>query len=174
MPAGAAPLYSGNRPMIIHEDDKGLGFLLGDAARLLRKVIDRRLQPFGLTRAQWAVLAMLASRDGLSQSELADELEIEKSTVGRLIDHVEANGLIERRPMANDRRFWRVHLTEQARPLIARVTEVILATRTEMLSGLTDEQQRRLSDGLAVIKSNLSAALDSEASKPPAPLSEPC
>lgn len=160
--------------MIIHEDDKGLGFLLGDAARLLRKVIDRRLQPFGLTRAQWAVLAMLASRDGLSQSELADELEIEKSTVGRLIDHVEANGLIERRPMANDRRFWRVHLTEQARPLIARVTEVILATRTEMLRGLTDEQQRWLGDGLAVVKSNLSAVLESESSKPAPPQSEPC
>jgi DNA-binding MarR family transcriptional regulator len=154
--------------MIIQEDDKGLGFLLGDAARLLRKVIDRRLQPFGLTRAQWAVLAMLASRDGRSQSELADELEIEKSTVGRLIDHVEASGLVERRPMANDRRLWRVHLTERARPLIERVTQVILATRTEMLHGLTVEQQHRLSDGLAVVKSNLSAALEAEPQKLPA------
>ena len=154
--------------MIIHEDDKGLGFLLTDTARMLRKLIDRRLQPFGLTRAQWAVLAMLASRDGVSQSELADELEIEKSTVGRLIDHVEAHGWIERRAMARDRRLWRVHLTEQARPLIERVTQVILATRTEMLHGLTAEQQSQLSDSLAFVKSNLSAALDSEMQKAPA------
>ncbi|MFD2181012.1 MarR family winged helix-turn-helix transcriptional regulator [Rhodoplanes azumiensis] len=158
--------------MIIQEDDKGLGFLLGDAARLLRKVIDRRLQPFGLTRAQWAVLAMLVRRDGLSQSELADALEIEKSTVGRLIDHVAASGLVERRPMASDRRLWRVHLTERARPLIAQVTEVILATRTEMLNGLTPDQQHRLSDGLAAVKANLSAALETEPQNRPAPLSE--
>ncbi|MTW19249.1 MarR family transcriptional regulator [Rhodoplanes serenus] len=149
--------------MIIQEDDKGLGFLLGDAARLLRKVIDRRLQPFGLTRAQWAVLAMLARRDGLSQSELADALEIEKSTVGRLIDHVEASGLVERRPMASDRRLWRVHLTERARPLIAQVTEVILATRTEMLDGLTAEQRHRLGVALTFVKSNLARALDADA-----------
>ena len=151
--------------MIIHEADKGLGFLLTDTARLLRKLIDRRLQPFGLTRAQWAVLAMLASRDGLSQSELADELEIEKSTVGRLIDHVEARGWIERRPMATDRRLWRVHLTEQARPLIERVTQVILATRMEMLGGLTVDQQRQLGEGLAFVKANLSAALDLQPAK---------
>jgi DNA-binding MarR family transcriptional regulator len=159
--------------MIIHEEDKGLGFLLTDAARLLRKLIDRRLQPFGLTRAQWAVLAMLASRDGLSQSELADELEIEKSTVGRLIDHVEASGWIERRPTASDRRLWRVHLTEQARPLIERVTQVILATRIEMLNGLTVQQQRQLSEGLAYVKGNLAAALDMQPARTASPPSTP-
>ncbi len=100
--------------MIIDEEDKGVSFLLTDTARLLRRLIDRRLQPFRLTRAQWAILAMLDSRDALSQSELADELEIERSTVGRLIDHVEANGWIERRPMPSDRRLWRVHLTDRA------------------------------------------------------------
>lgn len=151
--------------MLIQEDDKGLGFLLTDTARLLRKLIDRRLQPFGLTRAQWAILAMLATRDGLSQSELAEELEIEKSTVGRLIDHVEASGWIERRPMPADRRLWLVHLTEQAKPMIERVVQVILATRAEMLSGLTEEQQRQLSDSLAFVKGNLAAALDARSGK---------
>lgn len=151
--------------MIIHEEDKGFGFLLTDTARLLRKLIDRRLQPFGLTRAQWAILAILASRDGLSQSELADGLEIERSTVGRLIDHVQANGWIERRSMPSDRRLWRVHLTEQARPMIARVMDVILATRAEMLRGLDADRERQLSDGLAFIKANLHAALDADGPK---------
>ncbi len=149
--------------MIIHEEDKGFGFLLTDSARLLSKLIDRRLQPFGLTRAQWAVLAILDRRDGLSQSELADELEIEKSTVGRLIDHVEANGWIERRPMPSDRRLWLVHLTDRAKSLIETVMAVILATRTEVLRGLTTEQQQQLSHGLAFLKTNLQAALETEA-----------
>ena len=146
--------------MIIDEEDKGVGFLLTDTARLLRRLIDRRLQPFRLTRAQWAILAMLDSRDGLSQSELADELEIERSTVGRLIDHVEANGWIERRPMPSDRRLWLVHLTDRAKPMIGEIMEVVLATRAEMLRGLTVEQQRQLGDSLGFVKANLITALD--------------
>jgi DNA-binding MarR family transcriptional regulator len=152
--------------MIIHEEDKGFGFLLSDTARLLRRLIDRRLQPFKLTRAQWAILAMLASRDGLSQSELADELEIEKSTVGRLIDHVEANGWIERRPKPSDRRLWLVHLTDRAKPMIGEIMELILETRAEILRGLTVDQQRQLADSLAFVKANLVAALDPPPASP--------
>jgi DNA-binding MarR family transcriptional regulator len=140
---------------------------LTDTARLLRKVIDRRLQPFGLTRAQWSILTMLASRDGLSQSELADELEIEKSTAGRLIDHVEANGWIERRPIPGDRRQWGVHLTPQARPLIETVETVILETRAQMLDGLSLEQQAQAAEILRLVKANLSTALNGDQEAPP-------
>ena len=98
--------------MIINDSDRGFGFLLTETARLFRKVLDRRL-----TRAQWSVLAICSYRDGLSQSQLADILEIEKTTTGRLIDHVEKNGWIERRPIPGGRRLWGVYLTEQARQL---------------------------------------------------------
>lgn len=145
--------------MIIHEEDKGFGFLLTDTARLLRKLIDRRLQPFGLTRAQWAILAALANRNGLSQSELADELEIEKSTAGRLIDHVQASGWVERRPIPGDRRLWGVYLTEQAQPLIEQVTKIILDTRSEMMEGLSAEQQSQVVQSLRFVKANLCAAV---------------
>ena len=84
--------------MIIHDSQRGAGFLLTDSARLLRKLIDRRLQPLGLSRAQWSVLAILANHEGVSQSQISQELEIEKSTAGRLIDQVEKSGWIERRP----------------------------------------------------------------------------
>lgn len=146
--------------MIVHDSDRGLGFLLTEAARLLRKLIDRRLQPLGLTRAQWSVLAVLSDHDGLSQSQLADELEIEKTTAGRLIDHIEKSAWIERRPIPGDRRLWGVHLTEQARPLIAEVEQIILSTRADMLRNLSSEQQHHFSEALHAVKTNLSKALD--------------
>jgi len=146
--------------MIIHDSYRGPGFLLTDSARLLRKLIDRRLQPLGLSRAQWSILAILSNHEGLSQSQISDELEIEKSTVGRLIDQVEKSGWIERRPILGDRRLWSVHLTNQARELIAEVERVILHTRAEMLHGLSAEQQQDLSEILQTVKSNLSAALE--------------
>lgn len=146
--------------MIIQDSFRGPGFLLTDAAHLLRKLIDRRLQPLGLTRAQWSVLAILSNHEGLSQSQISDELEIEKSTTGRLIDQVERSGWIERRPIPGDRRLWGIHLTDRARQLIAEVESVVLNTRAEMLRGLSDEQQQTLSEMLQAVKSNLSVALE--------------
>jgi len=153
--------------MIINDSDRGLGFLLTETARLLRKLIDRRLHPLGLTRAQWSVLAILSNRDGLSQSQLAEGLEIEKTTTGRLIDHLEKSGSVERRPIPGDRRLWGVYLTEQARPLIAEVERIVLATRTEMLTGLSPEQQQELSHALQALKANLLRAWNVDQSGPP-------
>lgn len=146
--------------MIIHDSHRGAGFLLTDSARLLRKLIDRRLQPLGLSRAQWSVLAILANHEGVSQSQISQELEIEKSTAGRLIDQVEKSGWIERRPMPGDRRLWSIHLTDQARQLLVEIERVVLHAREEMLRGLSEEQQNTLTDLLRTLKTNLSDALE--------------
>ena len=146
--------------MIIHDSYRGPGFLLTDSARLLRKLIDRRLQPLGLSRAQWSILAILSNHDGLSQSQISEALEIEKSTAGRLIDQVQKSGWIERRPIPGDRRLWGVHLADQAQQLIAEVEGIILHTRAEMLHGLSAEQQQSLSELLQTVKTNLAAALN--------------
>ena len=152
--------------MIIQDSCRGPGFLLTDAAHLLRKLIDRRLQPLGLSRAQWSVLAILSNREGLSQSQISDELEIEKPTTGRLIDQVERSGWIERRPIPGDRRLWGIHLTDRARQLIAEVESIVLNTRAEMLRGLSAEQQQTLSEMLQAVKSNLSVALELDQAAP--------
>ena len=130
--------------MIIHDSQRGAGFLLTDSARLLRKLIDRRLQPLGLSRAQWSVLATLSNHEGVSQSQISQELEIEKSTAGRLIDQVEKSGWIERRPIPGDRRLWSIHLTDQARQLLVEIERVIMHAREDMLRGLSEEQQKLL------------------------------
>jgi len=145
--------------MIINDSDRGFGFLLTETARLFRKLLDRRLHPLGLSRAQWSVLAILAHRDGLSQSQLAEILEIEKTTAGRLIDHVQKSGWIERRPIPGDRRLWGVYLTEQARPLITEVERIVLATRVDVMDGLSPSQQQDLSRALLAVKTSLSRAL---------------
>ena len=151
--------------MIIHDSHRGAGFLLTDSARLLRKLIDRRLQPLGLSRAQWSVLAILSNHEGVSQSQISHELEIEKSTAGRLIDQVEKSGWIERHPIPGDRRLWSIHLTDRARQLLVEVESVILHAREEMLRGLSGEQHQALTDLLQTVKSNLSDALELDQSQ---------
>ena len=149
--------------MIIHDSHRGAGFLLTDSARLLRKLIDRRLQPLGLSRAQWSVLAILSNHEGVSQSQISHELEIEKSTAGRLIDQVEKSGWIERRPIPGDRRLWSIHLTDQARQLLVEIERVIMHAREDMLRGLSEEQQNTLTDLLRTVKLNLAGALELDA-----------
>ena len=88
-----------------------LGFLLHEVARLLRRRFEQNARDFGLTRSQWQVLAYLANNEGINQSGLADLLEIEPITLGRIVDRLQARGLIERHPDPSDRRVWLLHLT---------------------------------------------------------------
>jgi len=90
-------------------------------ARLIRTEADKRARAHGMTRAQWMILVRLQQQPGLLQKELAEILEVEPITVARLIDRHEARGMVERRPDPADRRCWRLHLTEAARPLLSEI-----------------------------------------------------
>ena len=96
------------------DDEHYIGYTITDVARLMRTVFERRVRAVGLTRAQWLVIARVHRRPGLSQSEVADLLEIEKASAGRLIDRMEAKGWLQRRDDASDRRINRLHLTPDA------------------------------------------------------------
>src|SRR5208282_6219344 len=88
--------------------------VLYDVARLLRTRFDQRARTYGMTRAQWVILARLSRQPGLSQNEMAAICEVEPITVGRLIDRLEMRGLVERRPDPADRRIRRLHLLPAA------------------------------------------------------------
>ncbi|HEX6012301.1 MAG TPA: MarR family transcriptional regulator, partial [Geminicoccaceae bacterium] len=92
-----------------------LGFLLSDAARLFRRRFDQKARPFGLTRAQWQVLARLARHEGINQAGLADLLDLEPITLCRQIDRMEEGGWVTRRPDPGDRRARLLFLTDKAR-----------------------------------------------------------
>ena len=103
--------------------DRDLMLLLHDVARLLRTRFDQRARARGMTRAQWVILARLNAQPGLSQIEMASLLEVEPISVGRLIDRLEARGLVERRPDPSDRRVWRLHLLPSAQPILDEISK---------------------------------------------------
>ena len=99
---------------------RDLLFLLHDVARLLRVEADKRARAHDMTRAQWGILIWLERQPGISQKELSELLEVEPITVARLIDRLEARGMVERRPDPKDRRIWRLHLKPDAYPMLER------------------------------------------------------
>src|SRR3954453_21096444 len=86
------------------DDERHIGFLISDVARLMRTAFDRRVRALGLTRSQWLVINRLHRRPGAPQSELAEMLEVEKATAGRMVDRMEKKGWVVRRADAGDRR----------------------------------------------------------------------
>src|SRR5690242_10917663 len=95
--------------------------VLSDLARAVRTRADARARAHGMTRAQWMILVHLERQPRMSQNELAQLIEVEPITVGRLVDRLEARGFVERRPDPNDRRIWRLHLTPAASPMLEEI-----------------------------------------------------
>src|SRR5947209_2626697 len=114
-----------------------LGFLLHDVARLMRKRFEQHARGFGLTRAQWQALAYLSRNEGISQTGLADLLDVEPITLSRIVDRLVESGFVDRIPHATDRRVWRLRLTDAAKPKLKQVRELGERTRSETLAGLS-------------------------------------
>ena len=135
-----------------------VGFLLHDVARLLRKRFEQHARDSGLTRSQWQVLAYLDQNAGIQQGALAELMEVEPITVGRIVDKLEGCGLVERRAHATDRRIWQLHLTEKARPKLTELRALGDVTRAEAFGDIPLAEREQLLATLGQMKANLTAA----------------
>ncbi len=132
-----------------------LAFLIMEAARLQRTVFDRRVRKIGFTRTQWMALRRVGDQPGVNQSELAELLEVEKATAGRVIDKLENFGWLERRQDDADRRVKRVYLTELGRRIHSEITPIAEAMVEEELAGLSAKERETLTDLLLTVKQRL-------------------
>ena len=140
--------------------DDFIGVVIADVARLLRTAFDRRVRRLGITRAQWLVLTRLHRHPGASQSELADMMEVERASAGRMIDRLEANGWVERRAQDGDRRVKRVYLTAEAERVHRRIWRVAEETVEDALADLSAREAAQLRALLTRVKRNLVAVVD--------------
>ncbi len=139
----------------MHAFHHDLMFLLHDVARLIRVDADKRARAHGMTRAQWGILIWLERRPGLSQKELSEILEVEPITVARLIDRLEARGMVERRPDPKDRRIWRLHLCPPAFPVLREIDRQREAMRALVTGGLDEATIETMTEALLTMKLTL-------------------
>jgi MarR family transcriptional regulator for hemolysin len=141
---------------MLREDlSRNFGFLVNDVARAMRTEYDRRVRELGLTRSQWWVMNHLFRNPGLTQSELAEILEVEKPSVGRLLDRLEAKGWVRREHDARDRRAWRVYLAAAAEPQMRALRKRAGELMADALAGFSAADRERLIDLLLAVKANL-------------------
>jgi MarR family transcriptional regulator for hemolysin len=145
--------------MLPQSINRDFAFTINDVARMLRTFADYKASHFGITRAQWAVLARLDRFEGIKQSELADMLDLQPISLTRLLDRLCSCGLIERRSDPHDRRAKRLFLTPTARPMLERLAELGEDMMTTVLAGVERETVERMVAQLAIVKENLRQAI---------------
>jgi len=136
--------------------DRDLLIILHDVARTLRTKFDQKARAtHAMTRAQWVILSRLDRQPGMSQNEMAAVCEVEPITVARLIDRLEARGLVERRADPADRRIRRLHLLPAAKSILETITDARESMNARITAGLDEKTRNTLIDALLVLKENL-------------------
>ena len=145
------------------DEDMQFGVLAADISRMMRTEFDRRVAAHGVTRAQWMVLARLARRPGCTQTELADMMEVERATAGRLLDRLEENGLVRREPDPEDRRVRRVYPTAVAERDQAKMQLIAEGLADEALADLSAAERETLTALMSAARVRLSRMAQSNA-----------
>jgi len=117
-----------------------LVFLASKTYQRLSQLAKQKLSKHGITTTQCALLHVLWERDGLKGIELGERLRIDGATITGMLDRLEQNGIIERRPDSRDRRINLIFVTDKGKELEVPVKEVLKEVEDAVLSGFTEEE----------------------------------
>ena len=134
---------------------RSFGFLIKDLSRLYTRRFEERARPLGLTLSQCKVLVYLGRNEGISQSGLGELTEIEPMNLVRILDHMESEGWLERRPDPTDRRARRLFLRPQSASLIGEIWSISDALRGEVFKGIPLQQAKQLLTLLETLHRNV-------------------
>lgn len=129
-----------------------LGFLIHDVSRMRRSAYDQLMKPLGVTRSQWWVLAHLSRHDGMTQTNLAELMDVGRASLGDVIESLENCGWVIRRIEPNDKRVKRVFLARHAQMLIKRMTVMENEFNRQILADLSASESKELMRSLLKVK----------------------
>ena len=142
--------------MTKYDFENSVGFIVNTTAKTFQKVLDSELRKnVGVTISQWRVVATLVLHSGLTQKEIADKVGIEGATLVPVIDKMEKEGLLKRKPDSKDRRVNRIYTTPKADSLWTYMTECALRIRKVSTRDISEEQIKITLETLRKISKNL-------------------
>ncbi len=124
--------------------EQSTGFLVVRTARSMKRALDSRLAPIGVTAAQHVIISTLAHEDGLSLSEVGKRAYLDKPAITGLADRLEKDGLVKRRRSTDDRRVIKLHLTSKGRNLLTEMNLIATSVDQELVSVLSDSELKEL------------------------------
>ena len=126
------------------EIEKSVGFLLAKAYQRAYAMFKEEFDRYDITPKQFGLLAFLWQEDGLSQTELSARSQIDRTTLGGIIDRLEKEQFVERRNHPEDRRAYQVYLTEKSKTLEDELCRLADHVQDKVNAPLTQEEQATL------------------------------
>jgi DNA-binding MarR family transcriptional regulator len=154
------PLYDGNR----YEVGDSIGYQLFGLSTMMRRAVETRMAEYDLTDAQWKPLWLLKAAHASTPNELARFMDIDAGAITRMLDRLEAKGLIERLRSDEDRRVVNLRLTKAGEAAAEKVPHVLAAVNNDFLRGFSEAEWKQLRKLLARLSAN-GAALQAEAAE---------
>jgi DNA-binding MarR family transcriptional regulator len=124
--------------------EKSVGFLLAKAYQRGCAIFKEEFDNYDLTPQQFGLLAFLWIEDGLSQTELSVRSQIDRTTMGGIVDRLEKEGLVERCHHPEDRRAYQVFLTDRGRAMEDELCPLAVRAQARVNAPLTPEEQATL------------------------------
>lgn len=125
-------------------------------SHIYQRLMNEELAPHGVTFRQCQILCWLALDGDLSQVELAQRMNIEPPTLVGVLDRMEADGLLIRRPSPEDRRRNVITVSSKAKPVWEKIVACARKIRARAVQGMTPEQLQSLKELLAIVRRNIS------------------
>jgi DNA-binding MarR family transcriptional regulator len=137
-----------------YREHSDLLYSIHELSRLISTHADKHMASVGVTHVQWWALMHIFEHEGLTQSELAEVMQMGRAALGSLVERLEAKRWIERRPDKSDSRLRRVYLRHEAIPVFAHMTDEGKALFRSFLAGISPAESKRLLDGISKIRRN--------------------
>ncbi len=143
--ASTEALYQGGKHWNI---DESVGYLVRKLANSFQRHIDAKMQARGLTHSQWGPLLLIANGKGDTASALARELGVDTGATTRMVDRLEAKGMLSRAYCDKDRRVMRLKLTEQGRAVTESIPDDLAEVLNHHLRGFTRDEMQLMKNNL--------------------------
>ena len=147
MPDDAPPKSPGTtkRPQISDATLRGLvGYNMKRAFMVIGADLARTLEPFELRMLTFTALTLIADNPGLSQSQLAQAMQVERPNLVVIVDELETRGLITRDRVPTDRRTYALRITRDGAQLLAEARRAVAQHENQIMGGLTAAEEAAL------------------------------
>ncbi len=142
--------------MVKYDFEASIGFVVNNTAKTFQKILDMELRKkVGVTISQWRVVVTLIQHPGLTQKEIADKVGVEGATLVPVIDKMEQEGLLKRKPDSKDRRVNRIYLTSKADSLWNSMLECVLPIKKASTRDISEDDIQTTLATLRKISKNL-------------------
>lgn len=135
--------------------EKYIGYWLNKVERTMKNIHDKRFQEYGITLSQGSLLHQLWHKDGLTQTEMQENLKLRGASVSGLVDALLKKGLVVRKQDEEDARYKRLYLTEKGREIEDKTIGLMMELDEEITEGFSEEEKAMLICWMRKLYSNL-------------------